>query len=73
MKSPLWKKNFLLSIHSPGIGTALLLLAFTQVPIAVKNLAEVACIGQVSNELWKNNSHSQANKVAVQRCNGGNI
>tara|TARA_Y100001968_G_C19358400_1_gene718447 strand:- start:71 stop:292 length:222 start_codon:yes stop_codon:yes gene_type:complete len=65
--------NFLrVNIHAPGTGFALMLLALTQVPVAIKNTAELSCIGQTSNKIWKiENNHSEANMLAVQRCNGG--
>lgn len=67
-----WLKGLRLNIHSPGTGFALMLLALTQVPVAIKNSAEVACIGQSSNKIWKiNKNHSEANILAVQICNGG--
>ena len=48
-----------------------MILALTQVPVGIKNAAEVACIGQTSNEVWKlEKNHSHANMIAVQRCNG---
>ena len=60
------------NIHAKGTGFALMLLALTQVPIAIKNTAEIACIGQASNKIWKiENNHSEANMLAVRRCNGG--
>tara|TARA_B100000579_G_C22209068_1_gene566458 strand:+ start:37 stop:258 length:222 start_codon:yes stop_codon:yes gene_type:complete len=69
------KKNLFrslkLNIHSSGIGFALIVLAITQVPVAIKNAAEVVCIGQTSNKIWKSeNNHAEANMLAVQRCNG---
>ena len=71
------KKNWLhrlrLNIHSPGTGFALMILALTQVPVGIKNAAEVFCIGQTSNKVWKlENNHADANMIAVQRCNGRN-
>jgi len=71
------KKNFLkifkLNIHAPSTGFALIILAITQVPVGIKNAAEVICIGQTSNMIWKvENNHAQANMLAVQRCNGRN-
>ena len=67
-----WLKGLRLSIHAPGTGFALILLALTQVPVAIKNAAEVACIGKTSNKIWqKENNHSEANMLAVQKCNGG--
>ena len=67
-----WLKGLSLSIHTPNTGVTLMLLALTQLPVAIKNAAEVACIGQTSNYIWqKENNHSEANMLAVQRCNGG--
>ncbi len=60
------------NINGNWMGAALILLALTQIPIAIKNAAEVACIGELSNQLWKQaNSHKGVNTIAVQRCNGG--
>ena len=48
-----------------------MVLALTQVPVGIKNAAEVACIGQTSNKIWKSEkNHAEANMLAVQRCNG---
>ncbi len=59
------------NIHASGTGMALFLLAFTQVPVAIKTAAEIACIGEVSNQIWREtNSHKGVNATAVQRCNG---
>ena len=66
-------QGFKLNIHAPGTGAALMLLAATQIPVAIKTAAEVACIGQLSNQVWKlNKSHTKANIIAVHQCNGGN-
>lgn len=66
-----WLNHFRLNIHAPGTGFALMILALTQVPVGIKNAAEVLCIGQTSNRIWKiEKNHAQANMVAVQRCNG---
>ena len=68
-----WLKSFRLNIHAPGTGFALMLLALTQVPVGIKNAAEVVCIGQTSNKIWKSEkNHADANMLAVQRCNGKN-
>ena len=68
-----WLKSFRLNIHAPGTGFALILLALTQVPGGIKNAAEVVCIGQTSNKIWKlEKNHADANMLAVQRCNGRN-
>ena len=67
-----WFKGIRVSMHAPGTGFALIILALTQVPVAIKNAAEVVCIGQTSNKIWqKENNHMEANMLAVQRCNGG--
>ena len=66
-------KSFRLNIHAPGTGIALIILALTQVPVGIKNAAEVVCIGQTSNKIWKiEKNHAEANMIAVQRCNGRN-
>ena len=68
-----WLKSFRLNIHAPGTGFALMMLALTQVPVGIKNTAEVVCIGQTSNKIWKSEkNHADANMLAVQRCNGRN-
>ena len=68
-----WLKKLRLSIHAHGTSFALIILALTQVPVGIKNAAEVACIGQTSNKIWKSEkNHSEANMIAVQRCNGRN-
>ncbi len=66
-----WLIRFLLNIHSPGTGLALMILALTQIPVGIKNAAEVVCIGQTSNKIWRlEKNHEEANMLAVQRCNG---
>ena len=68
-----WLSSFWSKINPPGVGFALTILALTQVPAGIKNAAEVACIGQTSNKIWKlEKNHAEANMIAVQRCNGGN-
>jgi len=68
-----WLKSFRLNIHAPGTGFALMILALTQVPVGIKNAAEVVCIGQTSRKIWKSEkNHADANMLAVQRCNGRN-
>ena len=68
-----WLKSFRLNIQYPGTGFALMILALTQVPVGIKNAAEVVCIGQTSNKIWKlEKNHTDANMLAVQRCNGRN-
>ena len=66
-----WLQIFRLNIHAPGTGFALMILALTQVPVGIKNAAEVICIGQTSNKILKLEKNlSDANMLAVQRCNG---
>ena len=73
MRRKNWLKSFRLNIHAPGTGLALVILALTQVPVGIKNAAEVVCIGQTSNKIWKSEkNHEDANMLAVQRCNGRN-
>ena len=68
-----WLRSFRLNIHAPGTGFALMILALTQVPVGIKNAAEIFCIGQTSNKIWKSEkNHAGANMLAVQRCNGRN-
>ena len=66
-----WSRWLTLNIHSPGTGIALILLSLTQIPVAIKTSAEIACIGQVSNKIWRQTkSHKDANIIAIQKCNG---
>ena len=68
-----WLKSFRLNIHAPGTSFALMILALTQVPVGIKNAAEVVCIGQTSNNIWElEKNHSEANMLDVQRFNGRN-
>ncbi len=72
MEKKSWTKYLRSNIHAPGTGLALIVLALTQIPIAIKSAAEVACIGEVSHQRWKaSNSHKGANVLAVSKCNGG--
>ena len=48
-----WLKSFRLNIHAPGTGFALMILALTQVPVGIKNAADVVSMGQTSNKIWK--------------------
>ncbi len=64
------RKSYKLNKHGTLTGLALIFLAFTQVPGAIKDLAEVACIGQTSRKIWQEKgNHSEANMIAVQKCN----
>tara|TARA_B100000965_G_scaffold380009_1_gene376197 strand:+ start:884 stop:1105 length:222 start_codon:yes stop_codon:yes gene_type:complete len=66
-----WFKNFRKNIHASGTSLTFIVLTLTQVPVAIKNAAEIVCIGQTSNKIWKlEKNHSEANMLAVQRCNG---
>ena len=68
-----WLRSYRLNIHSPATSFALMILALTQIPVGIKNAAEVVCIGQTSNKIWKlEKNHAEANMIAVQRCNGRN-
>ena len=50
-----------------------MILALTQVPVGIKNAAEIACIGQISNKIWKlEKNHTETNMITVQRCKGRN-
>ena len=71
MNRKTWSRAIKLNIHGPGTGLALIFLALTQVPVAIKTAAELACIGEVSNQLWKETqSHKNVNVLAIQKCNG---
>ncbi len=71
MSTKSWLKSIRLNVNAPGTGFALMVLALTQVPVGIKNAAEVFCIGQTSNKILKvEKNHSEANMLAVQRCNG---
>ena len=41
-----WLENFRLNIHAPGTSYTLIIIALTQIPVGIKNAAEVFCIGQ---------------------------
>ncbi|MDP6834285.1 MAG: hypothetical protein QGG94_03910 [Prochlorococcaceae cyanobacterium ETNP1_MAG_9] len=73
MSKNFWSKGLKLNIHAPGTGVALMILALTQLPVAVKTAAEVACIGEISHKQWKQTkSHKGVNIFAVRQCNGSN-
>ena len=66
-----WLNSLSGNMNSQGTGFALMVLALTQIPVGIKNAAEIVCIGQTSNKIWKlENNHAEANMLAVQRCNG---
>ena len=57
-------RDFKLNIHAPGTGFTLMLLALTQVPVAIKTTADIYCmekLGQKYNSVV----------VATIQCNGG--
>ena len=67
----LWRKAYKSNKHGAITASALTVIALAQIPSAIKNAAEIICIGQTSNKIWKvENNHSEANMLAVQRCNG---
>ena len=73
-KKKVLKKVYKANKHGAITAAALVFIALCQVPTAIKNYAEVSCIGQTSNTIWrKENNHSEANMIAVNRCNGSAI
>ncbi len=67
----IWKKIYKSNKHGAITGAALIAIAIIQLPGGMKKAAEVICIGQTSNKIWRTeNNHSEANMLAVQRCNG---
>ena len=59
-----WLKLLRLNIHAPGTGFALMVLALTQIPVAVKTSAEIYCMEKVGQQ--------QSSAVAaIIKCNGG--
>ena len=56
--------GFKLNIHAPGTGFALMLLALTQVPIAIKTTAEIYCMEKLGQKY-------NSGVVAIIQCNGG--
>ena len=64
MLKPNWLKGLRLNIHAPGTGFALIILALTQVPVAIKTSAEIYCMDKVGQ--------AQGSAVAaIIKCNGG--
>ena len=59
-----WMRDFKLNIHAPGTGFALMLLALTQVPEAIKAAVETYCMEKLGQ---KYNSAI----IAIIQCNGG--
>ena len=59
-----WLKGLRLNIHAPGTGFALIVLALTQVPVAIKTSAEIYCMEKVGQ--------TEGSAVAaIIKCNGG--
>ncbi len=57
-----WLKGLRLNIHSPGTGFALILLAATQIPVAIKTSAEIYCMEKVGVQ-------TGSFVAAVKECN----
>ncbi len=59
-----WLQGLRLSFHTPGTGFGLLILALTQVPVALKTSAEIYCMEKVGQ--------TQGSAIeAIIKCNGG--
>ena len=63
MSKRTWIRGFKLNIHPPGTGFALMILALTQIPVAIKNTAEIYCMKKLGQ---KYNSAV----LAIIQCNG---
>ena len=64
MSKRTWISGFKLNIHAPGKRFVIMLLALTQVPVAIKTTADIYCmekLGQKYNSVV----------VATIQCNGG--
>ncbi len=59
-----WLKGLRLNIHAPGTGFALILLAITQIPVAIKISAEIFCMEKIGQKYG-------SVVEAVIKCNGG--
>ena len=59
-----WTSGFKSNFHASGTGFALIFLALTQVPVAIKTTAEIYCMEKLGQ---KYNSAV----VAIIQCNGG--
>ena len=64
MSKRIWMRCFKLNLYAPRPGFALMLLALTQVPQAIKTTAEIYCMEKLGQ---KYNSAV----VAIIECNGG--
>ena len=58
-----WLKGLKFNIHAPGTGFALIVLALTQVPVAIKTSAEIYCMEKVG-------AQTGSFVAAVKECNG---
>ena len=64
MSKETWMSDFKLNIHAQVTGFAIMVLALTQVPVAIKITVEIYCmekLGQKYNSVV----------VAIVQCNGG--
>ena len=64
MSKRTWRSCFKFNIHAPGTGFTLMLLALTQVPVAITTTAEICCMEKLGQ---KYNSAV----VAIIQCTGG--
>ena len=68
-----WRKAYKINKNGFITGIALIFIALAQIPKGIKDSAEIICIGQTSNKIWRQeNNHIEANMLAVQLCNGSN-
>ena len=44
MNKSFWPKGLKLNIHAPGTGAALMVLALTQLPVALESFTNLACV-----------------------------
>ena len=58
-----WLKGLKSNIHAPGTGFALMVLALTQIPVAIKTSAEIYCMEKVG-------AQTGSFVAAVKECNG---
>ena len=64
MSKRTWMRDFKFNIHAPGTRFALILLALTQVPVAIKTTAEIYCMEKLGQK------YNSAVLATIQ-CNGG--
>ena len=62
-------KGLKFNIHAPGTGAALILLAITQVPVALESMTNLNCIYGPSKLVGK--LYQQDLRYKVNICNGG--